>query len=102
VEDLARRMGVKLYRTCVKDNILVNDVFEYAADLFLKKGGEAALGSEAVQSIGNIGGRSRKQDVDTQEQDNDGPAANKPSGIVSLEPTTRRTGGKKKGMCTIL
>lgn len=25
VEDLARRMGIKLYRTCVKDNLLVDD-----------------------------------------------------------------------------
>jgi hypothetical protein len=94
-------MGVKLYRTCVKDNILVNDVFEYAADLFLKKGGEAALGSEAVQSIGNIGGRNRQQDMDQEDRGDDGPPT-KPNGIVSLEPTTRRTGGKKKSMCTIL
>ena len=55
VEDLSRRMGVKLYRTCVKDNVLVDDVFDYLADSFLKAGGEHALGVESVISIGDVG-----------------------------------------------
>lgn len=31
VEALARRLGVRLYRTCVKENLNVSDVFEYLA-----------------------------------------------------------------------
>jgi len=54
VEDLARRMGIKLYRTCVKDNVLVDDVFDYLADSFLRGGGAAGVGVEAVQSIGEL------------------------------------------------
>lgn len=55
VEDLSRKMGIKLYRTCVKDNVLVDDVFDYLADSFLKAGGEHALGVESVISIGDVG-----------------------------------------------
>lgn len=54
VEDLSRKMGIKLYRTCVKDNVLVDDVFDYLADSFLKAGGEHALGVESVISIGDV------------------------------------------------
>jgi len=58
VEDLARRMGVKLYRTCVKDNVLVDDVFDYLADSFLKQGGAEGMGVESVTSIGDVGSSS--------------------------------------------
>lgn len=34
VEDLARRMKTKLYRVCVKDNLLVQDVFEVIIVVF--------------------------------------------------------------------
>lgn len=98
VEDLARRMGVKLYRTCVRDNVLVDDVFEYVADLFIKQGGEAALGMDAVQSIGTIGGPKKS----TEDESSSTAAAPKKL-MVSLEPATRRTGGKKRPkMCAIL
>lgn len=100
VEDLARRMQVKLYRTCVKDNILVDDVFEYVADLFVRQGGESSLGTEAVQSIGNIGGTRRNKNDDS--VDSTPAPASAGRGVVSLEPSTQRTGGKKKSMCTIL
>jgi len=51
VDDLARRMGMRLYRTCVKDNLLVADVFEYLADCYLKRGGAAVSGDAAVMAI---------------------------------------------------
>jgi len=54
VEDLARRLSIKLYRTCVKDNVLVDDVFDYLADSFIKQGGSNAFWVEAVQQIGEI------------------------------------------------
>jgi Ras-related protein Rab-23 len=31
VEAAARRLGVRLYRTCVKDNVNVSEVFDYLA-----------------------------------------------------------------------
>jgi len=98
VEDLARRMGVKLYRTCVKDNILVDDVFSYVAESFIKQGGENGMsGVEAVASIGSIGGSKKEetQQVNQQQQSQ--------SSGFSLEPVTRRTGGKKSHkFCSIL
>jgi GTPase SAR1 family protein len=39
VESLARTLNVKLYRTCVKDNVNVKDVFYYLADEFVRRGG---------------------------------------------------------------
>jgi Ras-related protein Rab-23 len=35
-EDLSRKLGLKLYRTCVKDNTNVDAVFELLADLAMK------------------------------------------------------------------
>lgn len=97
VEDLARRMGVKLYRTCVKDNILVDDVFSYVAESFIKQGGENGMsGVEAVASIGNIGGGQKEETQQVNQQ------KKKQSSGFSLEPVTRRTGGKKKSVCSIL
>lgn len=97
VEALAREMGVKLYRTCVKENILVDDVFHYVAEAFLKKGGEAGMeGVEAVAQIGNVG----QKTVATAGV----PAAVETNTTKSfvLEPVTRRTGGKKRAFCTLL
>lgn len=37
VEGMARQLGLKLYRTCVKENINVTEVFAYLAELNLKK-----------------------------------------------------------------
>lgn len=41
-------MGVKLYRTSVKTNLLVDDVFDYVADAFIKSGGETQQDIEPV------------------------------------------------------
>lgn len=54
VENLAKKLNIKLYRTCVRNNVLVDDVFDYLADSFLKNGGAAGLGVDAVQSIGEL------------------------------------------------
>ncbi len=37
VEAIARQLGLKLYRTCVKENINVTEVFGYLAELHHKK-----------------------------------------------------------------
>lgn len=54
VEDLARRMGVKLYRTCVKDNILVDDVFDYVSEQFIRTGGATSSSHEPVPEIATL------------------------------------------------
>lgn len=96
VEALAREMGVKLYRTCVKENILVDDVFSYVAEAFIKKGGEAGMGIEAVAPI------DRSQKKSGGATTNSGAPVEGRSKSVVLEPLTRRTKGKKRTACTIL
>lgn len=96
VEALARDMGVKLYRTCVKENILVDDVFQYVAEAFLKKGGEAGMdGVEAVQQIGNVGQKTAVAGASSE-------ATTTTNKSFVLEPVTRRTGGKKRSFCTLI
>jgi len=90
VEDLARRLNMKLYRTCVKDNVLVDDVFDYVAESFLKKGGES--NADSVPSIQSLGKKEEKEEERKEET---------VSGTIILEPSRRRTGGKKN-QCQIL
>jgi len=86
-------MEVRLYRCCVKDNVLVEDVFEYMAELYMKKGGGSE--SEAVPSISQFG--KQKDDTDTDKDDK------KPDGgPFVLKPSTIRTGGKKTFRCLVL
>jgi len=120
VEDLARRMGIKLYRTCVKDNVLVDDVFDYLADSFLKQGGAEAMGVESVTDIGDVGAaapaaspKAAPQAAPKQQQQSaqaaaaqpNAPAGGQPAAAsqpFQLTPLTVRTEGKKKSFCTIL
>lgn len=125
VEDLARRMGTKLYRTCVKDNVLVDEVFDYLADSFLKQGGSSAFGVESVTSIGDVQPAAASSSASpraasaapapkTSPQASPrgsgsagvggagAPAQAAPSAGFQLTPLTVRTDGKKKSFCTIL
>jgi len=58
VEALAGKMGMKLYRVCVKDNLLIDDVFQYLVESYLARGGEASLDSPAIPSITSVGASS--------------------------------------------
>jgi len=91
VEELARRLNIKLYRTCVKDNVLVDDVFDYVADSFLKKGGES--NADSVPSITSMGKKTEEKEEERKEE--------VISNTIVLEPSKRRTGGKKN-QCQIL
>jgi len=82
-EALAKELGMKLYRTSVKENLQVNEVFEHVAEVFVKRGGEAAMQSNQSQ----LSSGSKQQE-------------SKPSSTVTLEPQTKR--GKKKSMCSVL
>jgi Ras-related protein Rab-23 len=122
VEELSRRLGMKLYRTCVKDNVRVDEVFEYLAESFLSEGG-AAAGIEAVTSIGDMASdtaaaaaaaaaspnarananvTSPAAAPRAAQQQKASPKESAPSGGFQLTPLTVRTDGKKKAMCNIL
>lgn len=49
VEDLARKLGLRLYRTCVKENINVTEVFVYLAELHQRKLAAGQLGAQQQQ-----------------------------------------------------
>ena len=48
VEDLARKLGIKLYRTCVKDNTNVDAVFDLLADMAMKPQAAAPAKAQAL------------------------------------------------------
>lgn len=78
-EALAKELGMKLYRTSVKDNLQVNEVFTHLAQEFVKRGGE----NVAVDPV----------TAEAPEKQN--------SYTLDLRPSTQRTGGKKS-FCTVL
>jgi Ras-related protein Rab-23 len=122
VEDLARRLGIRLYRTCVKDNVGVDDVFDFLAEAFVNSGGDTAMETFAVPTIGAIqstqkhalhsdGSSSLPADADVDVDGgaydyDDRPLADRPPAASSaaggqMRPLTRRTGGKKEQKCII-
>ncbi|CAE7558220.1 RAB23 [Symbiodinium natans] len=51
VETLAKKLRLKLYRTCVKDDLNVSEVFNHLGNEFVKNGGEASVGRAGMMSI---------------------------------------------------
>jgi len=75
VEDLAKRIAMKLYRVCVKDNVQVDDVFQYITECWIKKGGDD---SGALPHISDFAKKDEKQA--------DAGAANKAQEDNSVKP----------------
>ena len=50
VEDLARKLGIKLYRTCVKDNTNVDAVFDLLADMAMKPQAAAPVKAQVMEA----------------------------------------------------
>lgn len=104
VEHIAKKLKLKLYRCCVKDNLNINEVFQHLGEQFIFRGGEASLCT---------GANSEKQLTDMAKplaSQNQAPAAAKPpagapvaaSGVADRpatkgdkKPLVQRTGGKK-------
>jgi len=99
-EELANKMSIPLFRVCVKNNTMVDDVFEHIVKSFLAKGPEGALNSEPVATISSIG-NAHNRDRPQRRQ-----AANTKKKIpqrISLTPSVVRTNGKKRpNFCNIL
>lgn len=102
-EELARKMQVRLYRTCVKDNLNVDEVFSFLAEEFVKKGGSAEA-DDTAQTMGNIG----RPQPRAQQGFVDGPANNNDAsdkgtqGQFKLDGVSKVRTTKKKPVCTIL
>lgn len=109
VEALARRCGLKLYRTCVKENINVTEVFTYLAELNQRKANaapppaETTTGGPAMQPGMDEEPpmekqKSKKKQQQQQQDEPHFPGRSGESGArtVDLGPSKKRTKGKKK------
>jgi len=89
VEGVARKLGLKLYRTCVKENINVTEVFVYLADLHQRKQQSAAQNVPATVSQVPQASRPREaHNADGEERDDR-------ARTVDIAPSKQRTKGKK-------
>eukprot|EP00162_Nutomonas_longa_P012994 comp21363_c0_seq1/m.46024 comp21363_c0_seq1/g.46024 ORF comp21363_c0_seq1/g.46024 comp21363_c0_seq1/m.46024 type:complete len:219 (+) comp21363_c0_seq1:242-898(+) len=58
---LAERLGMKVYRTCVKDNTNVNAIFDYLCDTYIAKRAKASNGDD-VGAIAQPGRKKKNED----------------------------------------
>ena len=96
VEATARKMGLKLYRTCVKENINVSEVFQYLAELHTKKLAAGVLNQQPTAQA--ITGPSGMHVTNEQQVDEEGYVQRQPGDLpmtVELGPSKKRTKGKK-------
>eukprot|EP00118_Oscarella_pearsei_P025504 m.308299 g.308299 ORF g.308299 m.308299 type:complete len:246 (+) comp43717_c0_seq1:260-997(+) len=109
-EDLAKRLKLKFYRTSVKDDFNVNDVFTYLTERHIEVlSSEQSDQQEAPQhQIGMFSGKDGKkaggsQSSKPKSEQSQGAAATADS-TFQLRPNKTRTGGKKKSFlsCMIL
>ncbi len=49
-EGMARKLGIKLYRSCVKENLNVDPIFTFLAQQYVERG--MHVGAKPVDSIG--------------------------------------------------
>lgn len=122
VETLAMKHKLKLYRTCVSENLNVDNVFKFLGEEYVngsKAGGESGTGAAGLTSISDIGTTLAGKKPDTPgaaPPKNDGGDAGVKSftgptkaskeqkkDVVAIEAKPKqRTGGKKKFACAIL
>jgi len=95
-ENLARSMNLKFYKTSVKENTNVEDVFRYLAERYLAQVGE----ENSISPQQKIGPTL----FTTMPNSNSTRSDKRESATIQLHPTKRRTQGKKSPFqrCTIL
>lgn len=101
VEGAARKLGLKLYRTCVKENINVTEVFIYLAELNQRKATAAPAqhqghGTPSAEVAGGTAGAGAKAEGNFRlEPTADRPEENDRARTIELGPSKKRTKGKK-------
>ena len=55
VEALAKRLSMRLFRTCVSDNLNVTNVFEHLAAHFILTAGGGGGAAQAMPTVGDLG-----------------------------------------------
>ena len=129
VELLSRKLNIKLYRTCVKQNIHVNDIFMYVVDEYMVRGNNT--NNNVIRSIDtyNINNHAVSTNTNNNTVNNENKNTNTmveqptkqhtrkssvfdsyPSSVTPsqsnqrdrLQPVTQRTGGKKHTDCVLM
>lgn len=102
VEHVAKKLKLKLYRCCVKDNLNINEVFQHLGEQFVFRGGEASLctGANSEKQLTDMAKPLASQNQNPTPAAASGlsgtpalPQAGKPAGAT--KPLVQRTGGKK-------
>jgi Ras-related protein Rab-23 len=119
VEFLAKKLKLKLYRTCVKEDLNVKDVFVHLGSEFVRSGGEATFGTSAIASIEDVASKpiadrsaaanktSSSSSGAPDKATGQGPASSDTTQQpfkLGTKPAVQRTGGKKSKLaqCSIL
>lgn len=117
VEQIAKKLRLKLYRTCVKDDMNVSEVFMHLGQEFIRGGGDAAFGSAG--GIANIEDVASKPLAERASKAQPSAAAEAAKGTAAADseqqpfklhaggakPAVQRTGGKKSrapAWCSIM
>ena len=99
VETLAKKLRLKLYRTCVKDDLNVTEVFTHLGSEFVKQGGEASLGKSSMMSIEEVASKPLAERSAAakagQPAAEDAAHGDQPFKLSNGKPAVQRTGGKK-------
>eukprot|EP01137_Pigoraptor_chileana_P000442 Opistho-2@36651 len=93
-EGLAKRIGVRFYRISVKDNLKVDDVFEYLVTTYLKNKHTATSEPISSKKIGMFqaeDGASSKDDSSHEKK----PSSSSNGDFQIQKPNKQRTKGKK-------
>lgn len=92
-EEMAKRLGIKFYRACVKENLNVSEVFLYLTDLNAKRLKEGQVAAQpAAVSIGSFQKAPEKAGGKSGKEEN---AEKTPVSVNLNKPVKQRTGGKK-------
>jgi len=118
-EDLAKKLGLWFYRASVKDNLNIEQIFQYLAECYVKKNNQASSapvvgtldfsGKNSTQTTTNTNTNTnnttdeltRASSTPSFKSQDTHQIAQKSSSTIHLQaPTKQRTGGKKR-MCIV-
>ncbi|CAE7865301.1 RAB23 [Symbiodinium microadriaticum] len=96
VETIAKKLRLKLYRTCVKDDLNVSEVFTHLGNEFVKNGGEASVGRAGMMSIEEVASKPMAERSAAAKAGGAAPAedaaGDQPFKLSNGKPSVQRTG----------
>lgn len=115
-ENLAKRLRLRFYRTSVKDNLNVEEVFRYLAEKYLEQINDVeeeeqylpkSIGTSLMdlEPVNHVKDNNIKHNNDKNGKKHSKHKNHHDDGAIKLEPSKRRTKGKKsvvKEKCVIL